>query len=123
MKKILVLATLFMLVIGCKPQSKDIKNISAEDLKVELKNDIQLLDVRTPKEWKGGIIEGAEKVSVTSDGFVEKANQVLDKSKPVYVYCKSGGRSLIASEMLLKEGYKVYNVEGGYMDWLDVISN
>lgn len=109
-----------MLVIGCKPQSKDIKNISVEDLKVELKNDIQLLDVRTPKEWKGGIIEGAEKVSVTSDGFVEKANQVLDKSKPVYVYCKSGGRSLIASEMLLKEGYKVYNVEGGYMDWKDL---
>ena len=57
-----------MMIFSCNSQSEGIKNISVDDLKVVLKNDatIQLLDVRTPKEWNEGIIENAIKIDVTA---------------------------------------------------------
>lgn len=108
-----------MMIFSCNSQLEGIKNISVDDLKVVLKNDatIQLLDVRTPKEWNEGIIENAIKIDVTAEGFENLAIEKLDKSKPVYIYCRSGGRSKIASNLLLKQGFQPYNVLGGYMDW------
>ena len=120
MKKCIFLSGLIlMMIFSCNSQLEGIKNISVDDLKVVLKNDatIQLLDVRTPKEWNEGIIENAIKIDVTAEGFENLANEKLDKSKPVYIYCRSGGRSKIASNLLLKQGFQPYNVLGGYMDW------
>ena len=43
---------------------------------------------------------------------------MLDKNKPVYVYCKVGGRSLKVSNKLIQVGFKnVYNLEGGFLRW------
>lgn len=92
----------------------ELKNILQED------KNIQLLDVRTPKECANGTIENAVEINVTADGFIEQAVSKLDTSKPVYVYCRSGGRSRIASNILVEKGYKVYNVKGGYIAWLDL---
>lgn len=119
--KILLILTIIIGSISCKRASKDIQNISVIELKNRKDNDtVQLLDVRTSQEWNEGIIEGALKVDVTADGFETKVDEVLDKSKEVYVYCRSGGRSLVASKLLKEKGYKVYNVEGGYMAWRDM---
>lgn len=120
--KMLLVLTVVISLASCKPQSKDIQNISVIELKNRIDNGkVQLLDVRTPKEWNQGTINGALKVNVTADGFETKADEVLDKSKEVYVYCRSGGRSLVASKLLKEKGYKVYNVEGGYIAWKDKI--
>lgn len=119
--KVLLILTIVVGLTSCKRTSKDIENISVVELKNRIDNGaVQLLDVRTPQEWNGGIIKGALKVNVTTDEFETKADEVLDKSKEVYVYCRSGGRSLVASKLLKEKGYKVYNVEGGYMAWLDL---
>ncbi len=115
--KIILVMSFFMFFVACKPQSKEIKNISVEDLKTVLNDDIQLIDVRTPEEWKDGIIEGAKKICVTTNDFETKSNKMLDKSKPVYIYCRSGVRSLVAAKILLDNGFSVYNVEGGYNNW------
>lgn len=114
---ILIITVLFL--TGCKGQSKEIKNITTNTLETVLKSDskIQLVDVRTPAEWQKGIIENAIKIDVTSSSFEKKALKLLDKTKPVYLYCRSGGRSMIAAETLLKKGFEVYNIEGGYMQW------
>lgn len=114
---ILVITVLFL--TGCKGQSKEIKNITTNTLETVLKSDskIQLVDVRTPAEWQKGIIENAIKIDVTSSSFEKESLKLLDKTKPVYLYCRSGGRSMIAAEMLLKKGFEVYNIEGGYMHW------
>lgn len=120
--KMLLVLTVVIGLASCKPQSKDIQNISVIELKNRIDNGkVQLLDVRTPKEWNQGTINGALKVNVTANGFETKADEVLDKSKEVYVYCRSGGRSLVASKLLKEKGYKVYNVEGGYIAWKDKI--
>ena len=84
-----------------------------------LNNDknVQLIDVRTPGEWADGIIDNAIKINVTADDFEKLALEKLDKSNPVYIYCRSGGRSKIAADVLLKNGFQPYNVLGGYMAW------
>ncbi|WP_431166642.1 rhodanese-like domain-containing protein [Tenacibaculum halocynthiae] len=114
---ILIITVLFL--TGCKGQSKEIKNITTNTLETVLKSDskIQLVDVRTPDEWQKGIIENAIKIDVTSSSFEKESLKLLDKTKPVYLYCRSGGRSMIAAETLLKKGFEVYNIEGGYMQW------
>ncbi len=107
--------------LSCKPQNSEVKNITIEDLQVVFKNEknVQLLDVRTPKEWSQGVIKTPIKIDVKGSDFEEKAVEILDKSQPVYVYCRSGGRSKKASELLSKKGFKVYNVLGGYLAWTE----
>lgn len=121
MKKLILflVITFFSIISSCKPKSEGIVDITVNDLQVVLKNDeaIQLVDVRTSQEWGKGVIENAITIDVTSGGFEDLALKKLDKSKPVYLYCRSGGRSKIASEILLKNGFTPYNVLGGYMAW------
>ena len=62
--------------------------------------DVQLVDVRTAEEYAEGHIEGAHLIDVEKADFVAKARSVLDPSKPVAVYCKSGRRSARAAELL-----------------------
>jgi rhodanese-related sulfurtransferase len=77
---------------------------------------VQLVDVRTPGEWSGGIIEGALLYDISSSNF-EKNIASLDKNKPVYVYCAVGGRSGNASRVMKKLGYTVYDLKGGMGAW------
>ena len=77
----------------------------------------QILDVRTPEEWAEGIIEGATMMNFYDDDF-EAQLEKLDKEKSVAVYCRSGGRSGNAMDMMAKNGFKVvYNLEGGTTAW------
>ena len=64
-----------------------------------------VIDVRTEAEWNNGHLEGA--VLIPYDVIGEKIGTVAkDKSKPIYVYCRTGSRSQIAKEALERLGYK-----------------
>ncbi|MGG4491514.1 rhodanese-like domain-containing protein [Metabacillus idriensis] len=95
---------------------KGIKSISAEQLKSELKNrNKQLIDVRTPGEFKGNHLKGFTNIPIHQ--LTQKANQ-LSKDKEVIVICQSGMRSQKASKTLKKLGFKeVTNVKGGMNAW------
>ncbi len=91
--------------------------VSEFDKKLTATPNAQLLDVRTPEEFAGGHLKNAKNSNIQS-GQLKKDIQTLDKTKPVFVYCMSGGRSSQATEMLAKQGFKeVYNLDGGYMKW------
>jgi len=76
-----------------------------------------ILDVRTPEEINQGYINGASTINFYDADFESKLN-LIQKDKPVYVYCKAGGRSSQAAEMMKKNGFKkVYNLEGGITAW------
>jgi rhodanese-related sulfurtransferase len=78
-----------------------------------------ILDVRTPGEWAEGSIPNAEKMNYHDDDF-ETQIEALDKNQPVFVYCKLGGRSSSAAEILKEKGFtKVYNLDGGITAWTD----
>lgn len=79
--------------------------------------DVQLVDVRTAKEFSEGTIGKASNMDVLSNDFSKKI-RMLDKTKPVYVFCRSGKRSQKAREILLKDGFEtVYDLQGGYNAW------
>lgn len=83
--------------------------------KIEGKN-VQLIDVRTPQEYKDGHIPKAKNIDIYNDDFMQKAS-VLDKFKPVYIYCHSGVRSMEAAKKLKNVGFKVYNLNDGIKGW------
>ena len=78
-----------------------------------------LLDVRTPEEFAMNHLDGSKNIDVSAANFAELAANV-DKTKPVMVYCKSGGRSATASAMLREMCYTVYELEGGILKWQSV---
>jgi rhodanese-related sulfurtransferase len=77
-----------------------------------------IIDVRTPLEWKGGIIENAQLMNVLElESFLEKV-KLLEKEKSYYVYCRSGVRSKTACKILESAGMEItYNLRGGILDW------
>jgi len=78
---------------------------------------LQLVDVRTEDEYEVSHLKNAQNICVTSNDFKEKAAS-LDKAKPVYVYCKKGGRSAKAASILKEMGFtKVYDLQGGLTSW------
>ena len=105
--------------LSCKGQSNSgIKNISTDEMQSLLKMDnVQLVDVRTPKEYKGGFIANAQNIDFLSPTFDEDIKK-LDKDNPVILYCHSGRRSANGAEKLFKAGFvKIYNLEGGIVQW------
>ena len=78
---------------------------------------IQVLDVRTADEYKSGHLKKALQANWLNKSEFSDRTQHLDKNKPVYIYCLSGGRSAAAGAALAAQGYKVINMEGGVNAW------
>ena len=79
--------------------------------------DIQLIDVRTPGEFEKGYIANAININI-GDADFDKRIAKLDRSKPTYVYCLSGGRSDGAATKMRKAGFEnVIEMPGGMMEW------
>ena len=118
--KFLSLLLLPFLFISCHGQtSKAIQTIDAKSFAERLKTNEnpQLLDVRTPEEYSTEHIGNAVNVNWNGDDFVTKASK-YNKSKPIFVYCKVGGRSAQAADKLAELGFKeIYNLDGGIMKW------
>jgi rhodanese-related sulfurtransferase len=78
----------------------------------------QLLDVRTAGEYKQMHLANALQADWTkSEEFAERV-KYLDKNRPILIYCVSGGRSGLAGQWLVQQGFnKVDNLEGGIIAW------
>jgi len=90
--------------------------ISPEEFNKNM-GDIQLVDVRTPKEFSEGHLKNAVNIDFFDASFMEDMGK-LDKNKELYIYCRSGNRSGKASKKLKAAGFtKVYDLEGGIIKW------
>jgi phage shock protein E len=77
----------------------------------------QIIDVRTPKEFQAGHIADAVNMHIYDKDFSQKLDK-LDKKKPVYVYCKVGGRSAEAVETMKGKGFTtIIELDGGIDAW------
>lgn len=116
----ILLLIVSVVVISCN----DKKSSSFESLhpkefaeKIKTTDHPQILDVRTPDEFESEHIDNAKNVNWNSDDFEAKAAS-YDKSKPVFVYCLSGGRSKKAAAKLKELGFStVYELDGGFLNW------
>ena len=98
--------------------SKDILPTEAWELISKNKgDDLVIIDVGTPQEYRDLHLEGAINVSFLSRFFKARL-EVMDKDKTYVVYCKVGGRSKIARKLMKQFGFqKVYNIIGGTLLW------
>jgi thioredoxin len=78
---------------------------------------VQVLDVRTADEFRSGHLKNALQANWLNKTEFAERTQHLDKNKPVYIYCLSGGRSAAAAEALRAQGYQVTNLQGGINAW------
>lgn len=105
---------------SCKGQeSNTVETIPAEAFAKKLSEtpSPQIIDVRTPEEFNSEHIDNAKNINWFEADFASKAEK-LDPTKPVYVYCKSGGRSAKAAAKFAELGFKnIYNLEGGFLKW------
>lgn len=76
-----------------------------------------LLDVRTSKEYAEGHLADAHQLDYLNTEAFDAGIKQLDKSRTYYIYCRSGKRSHGACLKMKKQGFKVYDMEGGILNW------
>lgn len=114
----MVIVALLLFFTQCNyAQQATVLNVNDFEKKISSEKNIQLIDVRTPEEFQQGYIKNAKNINIYDPNF-EKEIQKLDKSKPVYIYCRSGNRSRSAAQVLAKNGFKtIYDLQGGMGAW------
>ena len=107
-----------------------IKQIKSSEIKNFLNDNknIELLDVRTQDEWDNVGKPDGEKIGLkthfvtivrspdpsANKNFIEEVKKVLDPNKELFVICKAGGRSMMASQLLSQEKINCINVSDGF---------
>lgn len=121
-KTIITAVILSILLVNCKDAKTndsavvELITVAEMDSLLEMEK-VQLVDVRTPKEYAEGHIEGAINIDFSDENFETLISEV-DKTKPVAVYCGRGGRSGKCSAYMKKAGFtKIYDLDGGITEW------
>lgn len=114
--KYLLTCLALTILMSCQAQS-DFKSVGIDEFKKEMsKSGVQLIDVRTAQEYSEGHIPGAMNIDVNAPDFEEKI-KVLNKKENVALYCRSGRRSKMAANKLTAAGFKVIELNTGFLSW------
>ena len=116
----LLLAGLCISGTACSQKAYKDLNVEEFDAYIAENKDkgLQLVDVRTAEENAEGTIPGAMLIDFKQSDFTERAEKMLDKERPVAVFCRSGRRSANAASILTEKGFKtVVNLAGGFLEW------
>jgi rhodanese-related sulfurtransferase len=117
MKKLIALMASVLLLAGCSSSSGAVDLGVSEFATKVAEAGVITLDVRTPGEYMGGFIQGAQNIDFQSGNF-ENEIASLDKNATYAVYCRSGNRSGQAVKVMHDAGFhNVYNLNGGVIDW------
>lgn len=111
--------TLVSALSGCvtkPPEKAQYIDISAQQAKEMIdKGEVFILDVRTQEEYNAGHIRNSTLIPVQD--LSKRLNEV-PRDRKILVYCRTGGRSAAASEILVNNGFtRIYNMKGGIMEW------
>ena len=123
MKIVVITLLVLCLLTACgqktpNPQASGYQNITPQQAKeiMDSQTGYVILDTRTQEEFEEGHIPGA--ILIPYDAVTEKAKGILtDKNQLILVYCRSGRRSKLAAEDLVKLGYTNIKEFGGIIDW------
>ena len=111
---------LFSLFVFSQENTQVYEVLSYDDFKNQISNDnVLLFDVRTMDEFNSGHLKGSINIDFYEEKLFDKFFKKVNKSKPIYIYCRSGNRSKKSSEKLKKLGFvKIFDLEGGYKNWI-----
>lgn len=127
---LLIAVLIFASQLNTRPSGPDslagFEDVTVEEAKKMIEEDVFVLDVRTPGEFNSSHIEGATLIPVTNsagsnlspDQLLEARINEVPKNRKILVYCRTGRRSAAASKILVAAGYtQVYNMQDGITAW------
>ena len=103
-------------------------NLAANEFAQKIvESDVIVLDVRTAAEFNESHLSNSVNIDVLGDYFSADVS-ALDKTKSYAIYCRSGKRSVDASEAMDQMGFSsTFNLNGGIIEWIDsgrdIVSN
>ncbi|CAH8281890.1 rhodanese-related sulfurtransferase [Mariniflexile fucanivorans] len=118
MKQSKVISIFFFIVLLHAVSSFSQQQLSVKAFEKGIQNDVQLIDVRTKNEYDSGHIKNARLANWYDKVEFSKNTNSLNKSIPIYLYCKSGVRSGEASKLLASKGFKVFELKEGIDQWI-----
>lgn len=95
-------------------------DLTSKEWQEQVKNDPNalIIDVRTPEEIEEGIIPASINIDIMDPQAFMEGIESLDSNKSLYVYCRSGRRSVQACMILEQQGFDTtYNLLGGMLEW------
>lgn len=111
--------TMLCSLFGCSAQTEGFKSLTVKEYAKAIEDTaIVRLDVRTAEEFAEGHIAKTLNIDVLKNDFESKAVAMLPKDYTIAVNCRSGMRSKNAARILVKNGFKVIELDGGYNDWV-----
>jgi thioredoxin len=118
MKYIITLSLISLLILSCQAQIKQTSLPINEFEKAINAPNVQVLDVRTAAEYNSGHLKKSLQADWYNQQQFKDRTQHLDKSKPLYVYCLTGTRSVSAVKLLKQNGFiNVQDMKGGLTAW------
>jgi rhodanese-related sulfurtransferase len=78
------------------------------------RDEVQLIDVRQRHEHEAGRIAGGRLIELPD---LPAQAETIDRDRPVVLYCRSGGRSAMATAALRQAGFDAHNMTGGLLEW------
>jgi rhodanese-related sulfurtransferase len=93
-----------------------ILEVSVSELAAAMQAGARVVDVRETDEYEAGHVPGAIHIAL---GTVPQQLGAFAGDSPLYIICRSGGRSMRACEFLAQQGVGAVNVAGGTLGWID----
>lgn len=121
---LVILLFLTLIMFSCKEKQPEkiitskgeINRVTPLEFQEKL-NNFTLIDIRTPREFTQGRIEGAININYYDRDFLEQILK-FDTSKPIFIYCRSGSRTYGAVKKISNLGFiQVYELNGGIINW------
>lgn len=113
---IIILVLIIGLVVFRQLKTDQPKISPMEAIKYLDDQDYKFIDVRTNSEFLSGHIQNS--IHIPLQELANRLNEIEQiKQKNIIVYCRSGARSSNATDILLKNNFKVQNLSGGILSW------
>ena len=126
--KIKLLSLSFFFLLNSNPLFAEIYEVNNEKIKMLLEDSVPLIDIRTEGEWhETGVINSSHLLTFfDKDGnydfkkWMIEVEEIADENGPVIIMCRSGRRSRIVSNMIIKKNseYLIYHATNGIKSWI-----
>ena len=110
---------LLLIISSCVSNQEKFQLLEYQEYKKNIQNkNTQLIDVRTPQEYELGHISGSVNIDFRNQDVFNNSFNEFDKSKPIFLYCRSGKKKKKSADILIEMGFsKVFDLKGGFIEW------
>ena len=127
--KIKLLALTLFFLLNTTQLFAEIYEVNNEKIKMLLENSVPLVDIRTEGEWyETGVIKSSHLLTFFDKSgnfnykkWISEVGEIANENGPVIIICRSGRRSRIVSNMIIKEKreYLIYHATNGIKSWIE----